>query len=472
MASAATGTAAGTSYTAGLRSLDAETQVDELPLSGALPPWLQGSLIRTGPALWEVGEQTMNHWFDGFAMLHRFGIADGKVSYANRFLQSKAYRAAEETGEITYHEFATDPCRNLFQRVFSLFSPKISDNANVNLTQLGERFITMTETPIPVEFDGETLETAGVAYEVPGMLTTAHPHLDRATGGMLNYAAKVGARNSYRFFLLRPDQQAPALLGKLPVKEPAYMHSFGLTERWFVLAEFPYVVNPISIPLSGRPYIENYRWKPELGTRFTLIDRSTGEGHGPFETGPWFGFHHVNAYEEGEDVVVDVCVFADAQIVEDFYLERLRAGKPVAKPELRRFRISPESSAVASDKLVDEPLDLPRINYGRCSERSYRYTWGVGLGDSGWFDSIVKADVEERTTQTWSEDGCYPGEPVFVPAPGDAAEDEGVLLSVVFNGEAGNSFMLVLDARDLSEVARAEAPHHIPFGFHGQFARS
>ena len=102
MASAATDTAAA-AYTDGLRSLDVETHVDELPLSGALPPWLQGSLIRTGPALWEVGDRTINHWFDGFAMLHRFGIADGKVSYANRFLQSKAYRAAEETGEITYH---------------------------------------------------------------------------------------------------------------------------------------------------------------------------------------------------------------------------------------------------------------------------------------------------------------------------------------------------------------------------------
>ena len=61
-----------------------------------------------------------------------------------------------------------------------MFSPKISDNANVNLVKLGERYISMTETPMPVEFDGETLETAGVAYETPGMLTTAHPHLDRA----------------------------------------------------------------------------------------------------------------------------------------------------------------------------------------------------------------------------------------------------------------------------------------------------
>jgi beta,beta-carotene 9',10'-dioxygenase len=30
----------------------------------------------------------------------------------------------------------------------------------------------------------------------------------------------------------------------------------------------------------------------------------------------------------------------------------------------------------------------------------------------------------------------------------------------------------VLDARDLSERARADVPHHIPFGFHGQFARA
>ncbi len=171
-------------------------------------------------------------------------------------------------------------------------------------------------------------------------------------------------------------------------------------------------------------------------------------------------------------MVVDVCVFEDAQIVEDLYLERLRAGKPVAKPELRRFRITPGTARSRASGSWTSRIDLPRINYGRCSERPYRYTWGVGLGDSGWFDSIVKADVEERTTETWSEDGCYPGEPVFVAAPDDAAEDGGVLLSVVFDGEAGNSFMLVLDARDLSEVARAEAPHHIPFGFHGQFARS
>ena len=453
--------------TAGLDSLDREVRVDSLPLEGQLPAWLQGSLVRTGPAKWEVGGRAMNHWFDGFAMLHRFGIADGEVSYANRFLETKAYRAAKEKGEIVYSEFATDPCRSLFARVFSMFSPKISDNANVNLVKLGERYISMTETPIPVEFDGDTLETVGVAYEAPGMLTTAHPHLDRASGGMLNYAAKLGPRNRYRFFLVPPGETKPKTIAELPVKEPAYMHSFGLTERWLVLAEFPLVVNPISIPLSGRPYIENYRWKPELGTRITLIDRGTGEATGPFETDAFFCFHHVNAYEENGSVVVDACTFEDAQIIEDLYLDRLRAGKPIARAELRRFRIDLSSRRVATEQLA-EGLELPRINYGRHSERPYRYVWGIDQ-KSGWLDRIVKVDVAERRTIEWREDGCSPGEPVFVSAPDAKAEDDGVLLSVVFDSRSGRSFMLVLDAADLSELARAEAPHHIPYGFHGQF---
>ena len=208
------------------------------------------------------------------------------------------------------------------------------------------------------------------------MLTTAHPHLDRATGGMLNYAAKLGPRNSYRFFLLRSRRRrARGDRASCRSREPAYMHSFGLTERYLVLAEFPFVVNPISIPLSGRPYIENYRWKPELGTRFTLIDRETGEAHRPFETEPASASTTSTPMKRTTTWSSTSASSPDAQIVEDLYLERLRAGKPVAKPEMRRFRITPKSGTVTSERLVDEPIDLPRINYGRCNERPYRYTW-------------------------------------------------------------------------------------------------
>jgi beta,beta-carotene 9',10'-dioxygenase len=463
------GTTEAVGFSKGFQSLETETRIESLPIRGVLPPWLRGSLIRTGPAKWEVGDRSMNHWFDGLAMLHRFSFAGGTVSYANRFLETRAYRAAQARGRLSYPEFATDPCRSLFQRVTTMFSPRFTDNANVNLVKLGERFISMTETPLPVLFDRDTLAAAGVAYKAPGQLTTAHPHLDRATGGMLNYAAKLGPRSSYRFFLVRPDSTSPQVIGSIPVREPAYMHSFGLTTRWLVLAEFPLVVNPLALALSGRPYIENYRWKPERGTQFHLVDRSSGRVVGPFETGPCFAFHHVNSYEDGDEVVVDLCAYDDATVVQDLYLERLREGKPASPAHLERFRISTATGEIDREPLLEPPLELPRINYGRCNEHPHRYVWGVGMG-GGWLDQIVKGDAVERQTVVWSQAGCYPGEPVFVAAPDAQREDEGVLLSVVLDSATGTSFLLVLDASSLEELARAEVPHHIPFGFHGQYA--
>jgi beta,beta-carotene 9',10'-dioxygenase len=461
--------------TLGFSTLEREVVMDELPLSGELPSWLSGSLLRTGPAKFEVGEQRMKHWFDGLAMLHRFTITDGRVSYGNRFLESRSYKAAREQGRMVYGEFATDPCRSLFKRVQTLFSPGsvLPDNANINITRLGERFIAMTETPLPVEFDPHTLQAAGVRpYEVPGQLSTAHPHSDRASGGMLNYAAKLGARSSYRFFTVGPHESKPRMIASLPVREPAYMHSFGLTERWLVLAEFPYVVNPLALALSGRPYIENYSWKPELGTRFTLVDRATGEARTGFQADACFAFHHVNAYEDDGEIVLDLCVYPDSGIVEDLYLDRLRAGKPVTPASLTRFRLSLGDRSVRREQLTEQGIELPRINYGRCNERPYRYVWGNGNGEDGWLEQILKIDTTDGATLSWSQPGCYPGEPVFVARPEAEDEDDGVLLSVVLDAEAETSFLLVLDAADLSELARAQAPHHIPFGFHGQFARA
>ena len=127
------------SYAAGLRSLEDEILVDALPVSGELPAWLSGSLLRTGPAKFEAGTQSYRHWFDGLAMLHRFTFGDGAVSYGNRFLQGRTERAVRGEGRIAYPEFATDPCRKMFGRVQTLFrgGPEFGDSANINVVKLG-----------------------------------------------------------------------------------------------------------------------------------------------------------------------------------------------------------------------------------------------------------------------------------------------------------------------------------------------
>ena len=133
------------------------------------------------------------------------------------------------------------------------------------------------------------------------------------------------------------------MLASLPVREPAYMHSFGLTERWLVLAEFPFVVNPLRLASRGRPYIENYRWKPELGTRFTLFDRTTGEAPARSRPTPRFGFHHVNAYEDETARWSPTSAPSPTPASSRTSTSTGCApGKPIAAPHCERFRISPE----------------------------------------------------------------------------------------------------------------------------------
>jgi beta,beta-carotene 9',10'-dioxygenase len=455
--------------TLGTTAPDSELEIGSLPVDGEIPPWLSGSLVRVTPASWDAGQR---HWFDGLAMLHSFGVQDGEVSYANRWLRSRQYEAIERDGKLGYSEFATDPCRSIFKRVTTMFDPTaaLSDNGVVNVAKLGDEYLALTETPLPVAFDADTLQTLGVtdwADAIPGVLTTAHPHGDRGT--LINYALHFGARPSYRIYTQEPGGE-PGELGRVRCGKPAYIHSFGLTERYVVFVEFSLVVNPLRL-VAGRPFAESLEWEPDRASRFTLVDRGTGTVAATHEGPPFFCFHHINAYEDGDEVVVDLCAYDDASIVQELYLDRMRAQDRSFSPAVpRRFRLGP--AGLRDEILVEVPFELPRINYGRHNGRPYRYAYGLSANNAGEFLNVaLKLDVEERSFETWQEEGCYPSEPVFVAAPDARAEDEGVALSVVLDGRSGTSFLLVLDAASWTELARTEVPQHVPLGFHGQFFR-
>ncbi|HEY4096122.1 MAG TPA: carotenoid oxygenase family protein [Baekduia sp.] len=464
-----TGTA--TDHRLGFTDQTEEVRVPELAVSGAVPVWLAGGLVRVTPAQMDFERRSVTHWFDGMAMLNRFGFADGTVSYASRFLDTDARREALASGGAAVSGFATDPCRSLFQRIQSTFRTDLTDNANVNLTRLGDEYLAMTETPIPVRFDPETLATLGHDKGAArfGQLTTAHPHHDPERGELVNFAAQLGRKSEYRVYARRTVDEG-RVLATMPVREPAYMHSFALTPRFVVLIENPLVVNPLKLALSGKAFITNYAWKPERGVRIHAFSRATGALHRSWKADPFFVFHTINAFEEGGDLVVDLCTYEDASIIGLLELEGLRAGTnaPVrAWPT--RLTLPLAGGAVASRRLADVDLELPRIDYRRRNGHDYRYVYGASSGDSPFLKRLVKLDVNDGTSLVWDEPGAWAGEPVFVPRPGAEAEDDGVVLSVVLDADAGRSFLLVLDAGTFQELARAEAPHHVPFGFHGQF---
>jgi beta,beta-carotene 9',10'-dioxygenase len=455
----------------GFTSQEEETAVDSLPVAGRLPAWLTGSLVRVTPAKLEVGDRRVDHWFDGLAMLNRFGFAAGRVSYKSRFLRSRAYEKARH-GELM-GGFATDPCRSIFKRVQAIFSPDFTDNPNVNLARIGDSYIAMTETPMPVEFDPETLETIGhqhYADRLRGQVTTAHPHHDPERGELVNYVARFSRVSEYVLFGLPVGSATRRVIARLPVERPAYMHAFGMSGRHLILAEYPLRVNPLKLALSGKPFIENYVWDGTESTKFQVIDRQTGELRGTYETDAFFCFHHVNAFERGGELVVDLIAYDDPSIIDALYLDERGPRGSIPRTELRRYTIDLDGGAVRREQLAEGSVELPRIDYGRRNTRDYRFAYFAGA-DGGWLDRLAKVDVADGTRTVWSEQGCYPGEPVFVRRPDSSAEDDGLVLSVVLDSGAGRSFLLVLDASSFEELARAEAPHHIPFGFHGQYFR-
>jgi beta,beta-carotene 9',10'-dioxygenase len=457
----------------GFNSLDEEVHLDAVPVTGTVPDWLQGTLVRVTPALMDGGGKTINHWFDGAAMLNAFGFGAGGVSYGSRFLDTD-YLGDVRRGEVKFG-FGADPCRSLFKRVMSLNDVNKFDNANVNLQELGRRYIAMTETPLPVEFDPKTLATLGKPAwpdkDAHGQVTTAHPHYDYERDEMVNYTAHFGPKTTYRVYAASEVGARRRLIASQPVKQPGYMHSFGMSERYVVLAENPLVVNPMSVPLSKKAFIDNYSWEPERGTRFIVMDRHSGDLQGIHEAEPFFCFHHVNSFERDGELVVDLIAYDDPAVIHKLDLDKLRGGERMEQTSLRRYRIALDGSGVRREDIAPGvSAELPRINYARNNTRDYRWMYAVATSPEGdWHDEIVKVDVTSGEVRRWAQPGCYPGEPVFVERPAGTAEDDGVILSVVLDSAEERSFLLVLDAGSFEELGRAHAPHRVPFGFHGQF---
>ena len=221
------------SHTIGFESLEEEVHVDSLPVHGELPAWLHGDLTRVTPALLDVGGVPLRHWFDGLAMLNAFRIGDGRVGYASRFLQTDAYDKARK-GRFEAWGFGQDPCRSLFSRMTAAFSAPDNDNANVNLARLGDRYIAMTELPLPVEFDRETLDTVGkVDWDdrVGGSVGSAHPHHDREADELISYVTEFSARNAYKLFAVPGGQLQPPADREDPRRPRAVLHPLDRHDR-------------------------------------------------------------------------------------------------------------------------------------------------------------------------------------------------------------------------------------------------
>jgi beta,beta-carotene 9',10'-dioxygenase len=461
----------------GIEQNQREFSMRDVPVEGVVPDWLSGSYIRNGPGMFSLEKKRLSHWFDGQACLHRFGFHLGKVSYQNRFLECDSYKFARQDGDLKFSEFATDPCQSLFRKTLAKFFPSlpnITDNAKVNLAKIGEKYMALGETPMQIEFDPETLQKTGKTEYAPGSLaykTTAHPHFEN--GSAYNVVMHFGMVSFYKIYDTAFQKKKP--LASIPVMKPAYLHGFGMSENYFIIVAGPLTVVPLDLLFWKRPFIESFNWNEKDGTQIYIIEKNTGKLKAHLETEAGFHFHHVNAWEENNDLFIDINEYDSAEIVQKYYLKELE--KPEAKlphGTLRRYRIDLREKKVKEHhKIAEACLELPRMDYERLNTKNnYGFVYGVSLHptqQTGFYNALVKINTRNGDAKYWYSVGCYPGEPMFLPKPGSRNDEDGILLSAVLDTEKENSFLLILDAKTMQETARATVAMPILYGFHGDY---
>jgi beta,beta-carotene 9',10'-dioxygenase len=461
-------------YALGFETAREHPEPTSLEVVGQVPDWLSGTLLRTAPARFEVGKTALTHWFDGHAMLHRFEIDGGKITYCSRYLESDAAHEALKAGELVRGEYGTDPERGVLSRLTSLVhAPKLTDNCNVNVVARGELVLALTETPRRLSFKPATLHVErhiDDAADIAGQIATAHPHYDRARSTIYSTLLDLGVKSTCKLVATDDQTGDHSLLATFAIDHPSYLHSFGMSANYLIVALAPFGVDPLAMALSGKPFIRNYRWRPELGLRFVVIDKQDGHIVVDANAPPAFFFHHVNAFEDGGDLIVDMIIYPDAEIVGRLDLDRLRSTEPTSVVGvLLRYRVDLTTGGVTSAALSDTALEFPQINYEANAGQLYRFVYGAGALGADFNDCIVKLDLDTGSSITWRDDGLYPGEPVFVADPDGHQEDSGLLLSVALDPDAPCSWLIILNATTLTECARVRTPHPITFGFHGGF---
>ena len=434
---------------------------------GRIPPWLRGSLLLNGPAIWDLPGKSYAHWFDGLALLHRLAFSDSGVRYHSRFLDSEDARLTRQRGRPELGGYGTAAKGGLLTRIVHLFNPLRTDNGCVVLSACDGQWLALTESDRATRFDPETLATLGElrwADRLKLPLMAAHPCVD-AGGRWWNVGVAFGRQCEY--LLVSADRSgAREVKARIPTKRPGYLHAFAIAGDHAVIWECAWRAHPLRFLFAVESYARHFDWLPAEGSRLHTVRLADGEVKS-WDAPPLFLFHAVQAYRQGADTVVDLCL-DEAPVVEDLAIARLRAGTPSEAPRARhtRFVLSP-GAAHAREEALPGRFELPQVHPAIAGTRAARYVWAASAHPGGaFFDRTIKLDHQSGRLTESGRDDAVSLEPLFVPKPGAQAEDDGVLLVHTLADDDAGSRVRVLDAATLDELAAVELPRVVPFGFH------
>lgn len=454
-----------------------EVTSGELAVIGEIPAGLAGMFVRTGPnPQFDVIKNY--HWFGGDGMLHGVRVKDGKVTYRNRYVQTEGYKREKAAGQALWGSGLGKP------EFDNPNGPGRGNTGNTALVWHDGRLMTLWEGGDPHHIKLPGLETMGT-YNYNGKLMhafTAHPKVDEKTGEMLFFGynmmgfdmAKGGAKVPYLQYSVVNPQGELTMTTPIELPHGVMMHDFAVSEHYSIFMDLPLVFD-MQAAMRGESPLQ---FKRDVPSRFGILPRH-GDGAQVrwFEAPSCYVFHTLNAFEQGDEVVLDACRMTSidmgaldssvAPTPEDRQLIRDDADQ-----SLYRWRFNLATGDVKEEPLDDQSSDFPRVNDGLVGYAA-RYGYTARFGGSGGMpeaDAIIKYDLQTGKNEVhYHGKGRFGGEGVFVGAPDATAEDDGWVVTYVYDHNTGGSEFVVIDAQNMeaAPLARVPLPQRVPYGFHG-----
>lgn len=446
-----------------------EHTVEGLEVIGRIPADLAGSFLRIGPNPQFIPDVARYHWFDGDGMLHGVEFKDGKATYRNRYIKTDGYLKEKAKGTWIWKGL------NSMMAGDVQVPPEggMSKNAaNTALVEHNGTLYALWEGGDPHSVSLPGLDTiARVNFD--GKLKhpfTAHPKVDVRTGEMMTF----GYSPFPPHVMYSVVDAGGQIVHTTPITIPkgVMMHDCAITERHTIFLDMPLTFDIARAMKGGKAMA----WEPENGTRIGVVPRMGSDKDVKwFDVATGFVFHTANAWEDGDDVVLLASRSETTDVIGA--ADNADGGDSDSMTgQLYEWRLNMKTGAVAERVLDRLHSDFTRINDTMAGYPTrYVYSAHFDSDHGAMFDSVLKYDHETGTTQVHGfGPGRFGGEAAFAPAKGGKAEDDGYVITFVWDENTETSECVVLDARrfDAEPVARIKIPHRVPFGFHAGWVSS
>ncbi len=427
------------------RPVREETTLTDLRVTGTIPAELDGRYVRNGA---NPLSGYSAHPFFGDGMLHGVRLRDGKAQwYRSRYVRTP---------------FIENPDVDILDP--SVMMDMKASKANTHVIGHAGKILALEEGHFPYVVDGD-LATIG-ATDFGGVLKgsfTAHPKICPQTGELLAFG--YSAMPPYLRYLRVSADGELVQTENITVGGPTMMHDFNVTRNHIVFMDLPAVFN-MELAMSGEMPI---RWDDNYPARLGVMPRNGSDADVRwFEINPCYVFHPMNAYEDGDNIVLDVARFS--HIWRDSAMD-------FPTPELWRWTIDTAAGTVREEQVDDRGAEFPRVA-DHVVGLKHRYGYMMAMSGDGNPDDPMSASGAilkyDRDTGTRSDlelgRGRTSGEPVFVAAANARAEDDGYLMTYVYDGATDSSEFVIMDAAsmDATPIATISLPR-IPNGFHGSW---